>query len=107
MQTADDIAQMKKDLAEVRGDNEVEITIRRGTTTLSAQKVRIAGGGNQAALLATEGAEESQKGVVVLGAIDLNIQVADRFNANGMLYAVDFVHPNRRSRTEAEAHVIQ
>lgn len=106
MLTSNDWLRMKADLVQVRGDNEVAITIRRGSTTLSAQSVRIAnvgsGGRRESA-----GAEESRGNVVVMGPTTLDIQVDDRFTSGGWLYRVKLVRPNVRAAVMAEAEVVE
>lgn len=102
MMTASDWAAMRVDLLAVRDDNAVSVVIRRGNTALPAQAVRIAQrGGSRPA--ATNAAERVAGGVLVLGDVALDIQPGDRFNANGLLYEVVGVRPNRRAATVAEA----
>lgn len=97
-----DWARARADLLAVRDDNAVSVAIRRGATTLPAQTIRIAQrGGSRPA--ATNGAERVAGGVLILGDTDLDIQPGDRLNANGLLYEVIAVRPNRRAATAAEA----
>lgn len=101
-----DWAAMASDLQAVRDDNAVSITIRRGNTTLAAQTVRIARrSGYQRRDSAA--ATQATTSVVVLGTVALDIQVADRFTHQGLLYEVEFVRPNRRAVTVAEATAIE
>ncbi len=104
---ASDIAAMQADLLAVRDDNDVNIVIRRGATTLGAQSVRVARAGTIATRADGGNAEQWTQRVVVLGAVGLDIATGDRFNAGGRLYEVDFVRPNRVAATMAEARVIQ
>ncbi|MCL4295680.1 MAG: hypothetical protein KJ077_08130 [Anaerolineae bacterium] len=106
---SDDLAQMRSDLAEVRGDRETSIVIRRGSTTLAAQPVRIAGAGSAQGREADGDASQEVRGrVVVLGGITLDIQPGDRFNdENGVLYVVSFVRPNRSAAVIAEAEAVE
>ncbi len=92
----------RADLQAVRDDNATPVAIRRGNAVLPVQTVRIAqrGGARPAA---TNGAERVAGGVLVLGTTALDIQPGDRFNANGLLYEVVAVRPNRRAATTAEA----
>lgn len=94
------------DLLAIRDDNSVSITIRRGASTLAAQTVRIARAGTRALQQDAGSIEQSSQPVVVVGAVELNIAKGDRFNAGGLLYEVDFVRPNRRAATMAEARVV-
>jgi hypothetical protein len=108
MLASDDLAQMQSDLAQVRGDREETITIRRGSNTLSAQTVRIARLGGQGREADSPGAQQSVARVVVLGATTLDIQPGDRFNDdNGVLYEVVAVRPNRGAAVIAEARVVE
>lgn len=103
-----DWTQVAADLAAVREENEVSITIRRGSATLDAQDVRIARVGGRSRLSQGDGTQESRGRVVVMGAVDLDIQPDDRFNDGaGVLYRVVLVRPNRRAAVIAEAEVIQ
>lgn len=107
LMTSGDWAAMQADLTAVRDDNAVSITIRRGATTLAAQSVRLARAGRANRPLRSEGGTEATTAVTILGAPTLDIQVADRFTVAGLLYRVDYVNPNRRVRTEAEATAVQ
>ena len=108
MLTDADRAAMRAGLAEVRGDRELMITIRRGKTTLAAQRVRVARSGTGRAMAAeVEGMEAALSMVTVLGGLDFDVQPADRFTADGVLYQVVAVHPNRDSAVMAEARMVQ
>lgn len=108
MLTDADRAAMRAGLAEVRGDREVMIAIRRGKTTLAAQSVRLARSGTGRAMAAdVEGMEAALSMVTVLGGLDFDVQPADRFTADGVLYQVVAVHPNRDSAVMAEARMVQ
>lgn len=94
------------DLLAVRDDNSVSITIRRGASTLAAQTVRIARAGAIALRSDIGTMDQSSQRVVVLGAVALDIALGDRFTVSARLYEVDFVRPNRRAATVAEARLI-
>ena len=100
---------MQVDLLAVRSDREESVVIRRGSTSLAAQTVRIARAGTASGQRADVGTlEEAQQRVVVLGGITLDIRPGDRFNdLAGILYEVVAVRPNRRAAVMAEARVIQ
>ena len=103
-----DWASMAADLILVRSDNTVSITLRRGSSTLTAQDVRIARmGQNSATRKDAGGVEQSEQRVVILGAVDMNVKLGDRFTVDGDLYEVDFIRPNRRAAIVAEARVIE
>ena len=105
LMAAADWAAMAADLAAVRGDNEASIAIRRGSTTLAAQAVRIARMGRAPAVVG-QNASEVQQGVVALGGLSFDVQVGDRFTVAGVLYEVTTVRPNRRAAVVAEAKAI-
>lgn len=103
-----ELAQMAADLVEVRDDNGESIVIRRGDSTLSAQTVRIARLGSQGRAQEGQATQQSEGRVVVLGSTTLDIQPGDRFNdANGALYQVVLVRPNRTAAVVAEATLVE
>lgn len=103
-----DWATMQADLTAIRDDNPVNIIIRREGSTLATQTVRVARAGRSGSRpMRSESGTEGTTGVVVLGTPSLDIQIDDRFTIAGILYRVDYVNPNRRSRTEAEATAVQ
>lgn len=104
--SAADWAAMAADLVAVRGDNEVSVTIRRGSATLAAQAVRIARLGQRGSAAVGMNASEVQQGVVALGGLSFDVQVGDRFTVAGVLYEVTAVRPNRRAAIVAEAKAI-
>jgi hypothetical protein len=60
------------------------------------------------AVTRTVGGKEYRADVIVLGGVDFDVQVEDRFNdANGILYRVIFVNPNREMAVTAEAAAVQ
>ncbi len=106
MLSTDDLTQMNSDLMNIRDDNDVSITIRRENETLDPQSVRIA------RLLRgrsfdSEGGEEQRADVVVVGDTDFDVQVADRFTVNEILYRVTFIRPNQTVAKVAEAVAIE
>lgn len=108
MLTDADRAAMRTGLAEVRGDREVTVTIRRGKSTLAGQSVRVARSGTGRAMAAdVEGMEAALSMVTVLGSVDFDVQPADRFTLSGVLYEVVAVHPNRDAAVMAEARMVQ
>jgi hypothetical protein len=107
MLSGDDRAQMLADAAGIVADNPTSITIRRGTSDLDAQNVRVAGAGRASARQDSEGGQESRGAVHVYGAGDLDIQVDDRFTISGVLYRVTFVKPSRLMGTVAVAEVAE
>lgn len=108
MLTAADWAAMTADLAAVRGDNSTSITIRRGGTTLAGQAVRLVRQGAGGQWVQGAASQEVRLRVLVAGPTDLDIAPGDRFNdANGVLYQVTAVRPNRRASTVAEAEMVE
>ena len=104
---AADWTAMAADLADVRADNAVSVTIRRGSTTVTAQSVRIAQAGRQAAPLASGEMEAALVEMTILGATTLDIQTGDRFTVAGVLYEVSVVAPNERAGVRARARMVQ
>lgn len=84
------------------------IAIRRGATTLAEQKVRLAPiGRGFARERNSEGAQQDELSVFVIGLPTLDIAVSDRFNdGDGALYEVYFIRPNRQIQTVAEARLV-
>jgi hypothetical protein len=105
--SADDLSQMQADKSEIRADNTISIEIRRGSGTLPSQDVRIALAGAWARSLASPGGAEARGRILVVGAIDLDIQVDDRFTVSGVLYRVSYVRPDHRIDTVAEAEAVE
>ena len=105
LMTASDWAAMRVDLVEIRDDNAVSITIRRGNTTLPAQTVRIARSGRGNVQDGTA-AQASTAPVIVLGDTTFDVQPEDRFTVEGLVYQVEFVRPNRRVAIVAEAKAV-
>ncbi len=106
MTTADWAAQAA-DLAEIRADNQVSITLRRGATSLAAQNVRIAQAGRSGGRLATGELEAALLEMTILGATTLDIQPEDRFTVAGVLYEVSAVAANERAGVRAWARMVQ
>lgn len=108
MLTDADRVQMAAGLRAIRDDRAVSIVIRRGNTTLPAQTVRIARGGNiQAGSTDTAGTQAVLAPVVVVGDAGLDIKPNDRFTWGGVLHEVTAIHPNRDQGTQAQARQVQ
>ena len=107
--SAGDWAQMAADLAEVRGDNEVSVVLRRGSTTVTAQNVRVARTGGGSRVEGTSNRSQESRGrAVVLGGTTQDIQPGDRFtDENGVVYRVVTARPNRRAGVMAECEVVE
>lgn len=105
--SAADWTAMAADLDDVRADNAVSVVFRRGATSLAAQSVRIAQAGRQAATAATKEMEAASFEMTILGATTLDIQPADRFTVNGVLYEVSAVAANERAGVRARARMVQ
>jgi hypothetical protein len=102
-----DWLRMQADLAAIRGDNEIDIEIRRGDSTLPSQPVRIARTAS-GRVQRGEGTRQSEGRAVVLGGTDFDVQPGDRFtDPAGNLYEIVFVRPNRRAAVVAEANMIE
>lgn len=108
MLTDADRSRMTAGLKAIRDDRAVSIVIRRGSTTLPAQTVRIARGGNiQAGATDVAGMQAAIQPVVVAGDAALDIRPSDRFTVSGVLYEVTAIHPNRDHGTQAQARMVQ
>lgn len=107
MMTVADWAEIAGTFREMVSDNPVEITIRRGGSTLAAQTVRLARQGGAALVKQADGSQEVRGRVVVLGEPSFEVQPGDRFNDDhGTLFQVTFVRPNRRAAVVAEAEAV-
>ena len=108
---ANDLLEMQADLLAVRGDNASSIVIRRGTTTLAAQTVRVAGAGYSERRSNSGTTLEARNAVVILGATTLDVQVDDRFTltvaTKPVLFRVTWVRPERRVATMAKAEAVE
>jgi hypothetical protein len=91
---------------DIRNSDSESITISRVGT---AQTVRITPPSAQAIRRGDIGGlEQSDNIVMVVGAIDFNVAVGDRFkDSDGIFYEVVLVRPNRTIRTVAIARTIQ
>lgn len=107
MMTAADWSAMAADLVDVRSDNAVSVVLRRGATSLTAQSIRIAQAGRQAAQQATGELEAALFEITILGGTTLDIQPGDRFTTGSVLYEVTAVAPNRLAGVRARAKMIQ
>ena len=106
MLTSGDLTRMRSDLAAIISDNDVDIVVRRGATTLDAQTVRIARTGS-GSKTDSPGGQESKGKIIVVGDTGFDIKVDDRFTDNGILYRVVFVRPHRLIGVFAEAEAVQ
>lgn len=91
----------------IRERNEVSLAIRRGTSTLAAQLMRIEYAGSRGFKLQSDAAREAQQAVFILGEPDMDIQRDDRLTYNGHLIRVVFVQLNRLAATIAEGIIEQ
>lgn len=82
-----DILAMRSDVARIIADNPADIEIRRGNTTLPAQRVRVekAGLPGGTAIGRSGVLVQRKSSCTVLGAIDLDIEVEDRFTWGGIV----------------------
>ena len=102
------LAQVRADLAAVRAEREENITLRRGTGTVGAQAVRIERTSSFGMAVRSLNGEEYRATAIVLGDIDLDIEVQDRFNdQNGILFMVIFVNPNHDVCCIAEVAAVE
>lgn len=93
------------DMRAIRGENEVSLAIRRGSSTLTAQDMRIEYAGARGSRLQSDAARAANQAVFILGEPDMNIQPDDRLTHDGKLIRVVFVQLNRLAATIAEGVV--
>jgi len=89
----------------IRARNEVSLAIRRGSSTLTAQSMRIEYAGSRAARLQSDAARAATQAVFILGEPDMDIQAEDRLTHDGKLIKVVFIQLNRLAATIAEGIV--
>lgn len=89
----------------IRAENEVSLQIRRGSTSLAAQDMRIEYVGSRAVRLQSDAARAAEQAVFILGEPDMNIRKDDRLTYEGHLIKVVFVQINRLAATIAEGLV--
>lgn len=90
----------------VRNQRAQTITLRRGESTLPGQSFRLERL-SRAGLIRGEASQERRADAVLLGAANADIAIDDRFNADGCLWRVNFIQPNRQYATIAEVQVVQ
>ncbi len=94
-------------LSKVLNERAQSIVLRRGETSLAAQSFRVERI-SRASQYRDEASRERRSDVVILGAVEADVAVGDRFNADGeLLFEVNFVQPNRSVATIAEAVVVK
>jgi hypothetical protein len=87
---------------------QVDVVLRRGSTTLAAQSMALALPTSRGAREGrSAGAAGAQADVVLWGAPTLNIAVGDRFTWDGVACEVVLVRPGRTLATVAEAVLIR
>ncbi len=101
------------DVALEIADDPVSVTLVRGSTTLTAQTVRLLQppGESRGQERGSAGGEQAEADLVVLGDEDLDIQRGDRFKADSEWYEVFYVQPAlagfHGNRVEALARQMQ
>lgn len=106
MLTASDWLYMQEMAAKIRTDRSFDVEFRRGEITLDAQEVRVEAIA-RGSRLQTDAAREVNTAVVVFGAMDLDVQVEDRFTLDGKLYRIVSIAPNRDVDTQAAAVAVE
>lgn len=100
-----DWTQAQADMRAIRAENESSIAIRRGSSTLTAQDMRIEYAGSRGSRLQSDAARAAEQAVFILGEPDMDIQKDDRLTYDGHLIKVVFVQLNRLAATIAEGIV--
>ena len=97
-----DLAAIAADLAAIRDERRISVAFRRATgTPPPVQDVRIERARTPAQATG-EAARSVQTRGVLMGAVDLDIQIGDRLNdADGTLYRVEAIDSNRTVATFA------
>jgi hypothetical protein len=96
-----------EDMRKIRAENEVNLQIRRGATTLASQAMRIEYAGSRGFRLQSDAARAAQQAMFILGEPDMDIEGNDRLTYTGILLQVVFVQPNRLACTIAEAIAVE
>ncbi len=99
-----DRARIRADFVDIRKDSETMIALKRGGTTLAAQSFRVAmlssfQRQNEAPM------STSAAPMTLLGAVDADIAIGDRFSIDGQSYTVMNVRPNNFAGRMAEAEL--
>lgn len=97
---------LQKALEKVVSLRAQSIVLRRGETTLAAQSFRVERLSKNQQMRGDASRERRADGVL-MGAVNANIAVDDRFNADGLLWRVSFIQPNRSQATIAEVQVVE
>lgn len=91
--------------------NGSDVVLRRGATTLAAQRIVLAptgsAGSSQGRRASGEAGREQRGTMALWGATTLDIQVDDRLTVASVLYRVVFVRPDRRVATIADLEVVE
>lgn len=94
------------ELVEVRGDNEAQLTLRRGNASLAPQSARITRASGARRYDNTAG-EESRTAVIVMFGVGADAQPEDRFTYNGRAYRVVSIRPNTRASVMVDAEMVE
>ena len=92
-------------LRAIRARNEVSLSIRRGSSTLTAQDMRIEYAGSRGMRLQSDAARAATQAVFILGEPDMDIQAEDRLTYQSKLIKVVFIQVERQFATIAEGEV--
>jgi hypothetical protein len=95
----------QKRLRKIRGRNEVSVAIRRGSSTLTAQAMRIEYAGSRGFRVQSDAARAATQAVFILGEPDMDIQAEDRLTYQSKLIKVVFIQVERQFATIAEGVV--
>ncbi len=92
-------------LRAIRARNEFSLAIRRGSSTLNAQLMRIEFAGSRGLKLQSDAARAATQAVFILGEPDMDIQPEDRLTYQSRLIKVVFIQVERQFGTIAEGVV--
>lgn len=94
-------------LRKIRERNQISVALRRGSSSITAQSMRIEYAGSRGMKLQSDAARQATQAVFILGEPDMNIAIEDRLNYNSILFRVVFIQPNRLAATIAEAVAVE
>ncbi len=106
--TSGDYLAMQQDVTLLINENPTTLILRRGSSNLSPQTVRVELKSTISGAVSEFGpVRQVRATVVILGTTTLDIQPQDRFTHQGQMYRVNVVDPNRQIGTQAEAYLDQ
>jgi lipopolysaccharide export system protein LptA len=100
-------AQMANNRAALIDDAPASVVIRRESTTLAAQQVRIVRSGGRASQPSGSGTSAAHHMTLIYGEATLDIQRGDRLTYHDQVYRVTAVRPSKLGGVAAEAEAVE